>query len=125
MADALLVQADAFVADNHPAAACNYARSACELIMRRFCIKRSVKFPYFEDDRRPDLNELLTAAKVHVKADPARLKALRDLEPHKRYVLNPLSHDPAKPIPAADVIAAIDAVREVKKACAKDYPAVV
>lgn len=121
MGEATLLQAEAFIADNHPAAACNYARSACELILKKFCAKRSVKFPYFEDDKRPDLNALLTAARAHVANDVPRLKALTDLEPHKRFVLNPLSHDPANPIPAADVRAAIEAVREVARACSRTY----
>lgn len=122
MAESTLVQAEAFLADNHPAAACNYARSACEIILKRFCSKRGVKFAYFEHDKRPDLNQLLIAAKVHVATDAPRLKALTDLEPHKKFVLNPLSHDPANPVPAADVRAAIAAVREVAKACGKTYP---
>jgi hypothetical protein len=115
-------QASMFLKDNHPAAAANYARSACELALRRFCVKRSVPFPYFEDTSRPDLNELLTTAKKYFIGDPARHGALVALEPHKRYVLNPLSHDPLKPIPAADVAAAIDAVKEIVKASGKTYP---
>ncbi|EHK53559.1 hypothetical protein [Allomesorhizobium alhagi] len=121
MAEATLRQAEAFLDENHPAAASNYARSACELVLRRFCIKRGVKFPYFQDDRRPDLNDLLTAAKTHVAQDQPRLDALKGLEPHKRFVLNPYSHDLAVPVPVADVRAAITAVREVAKAYAKNY----
>ncbi len=49
-------------------------------------------------------------------------KALSDLEAHKRLVLNPLSHDPANPVPTADVAAAISAVRKIAKACGKTYP---
>lgn len=122
LAEATLKQAEAFLADNYPHAAANYARSGCELILKRFCAKRSVPFPYFEDEHRPDLNALLTAAKAHVANDAARHKALNDLEAHKRFVLNPLSHDPANPVPAADVAAAIAAVREVAKACGRNYP---
>lgn len=122
MATGSLDQAEAFLADNHPAAACNYARSACELILAKFCARRAVRFPYFEDEKRPDLNNLLTTAKAHVANDRPRWLALEALEPHKRYVLNPLSHDPARPIPAADVAAAIEAVREVARACAPGYP---
>lgn len=122
LAEATLKQAEAFLADNYPHAAANYARSGCELILKRFCAKRGVPFPYFEDEHRPDLNALLTAAKSYVAGDPARHKALSDLEAHKRFVLNPLSHDPANPVPAADVAAAIAAVREVARACGKSYP---
>lgn len=117
-----LAQATAFLNDDYPAAACNYARSACELAVRRFCIKQRVPFPYFEDDRRPDLNALLTTAIAHVANDPPRRAALEGLQPHRQYVLNPLSHDPAHPIPKADVAAAIEAVREVARACAQTYP---
>lgn len=123
LAEATLEHAAAFLANHHAPAAANYARSACETVLKRFCAKKGVPFPYFEDDRRPDLNTLLTEAKKHMANDAARLKALTDLEPHKRYVLNPLSHDPANPVPAADVAAAIAAVREVAKACGKNYPA--
>ena len=122
LAEATLKQAEAFLADNHPHAAANYARSGCELILKRFCAKKGVPFPYFEDEHRPDLQTLLNAAKGHVAGDAARHKALSDLEAHKKYVLNPLSHDPANPVPAADVAAAIVAVREVAKACGKIYP---
>ncbi len=122
LAEATLKQAEAFLADNYPHAAANYARSGCELILKRFCAKKAVPFPYFEDEHRPDLNALLTAAKAHIAGDAARHKALSDLEAHKRFVLNPLSHDPANPVPAADVAAAIAAVREVAKACGKNYP---
>ncbi len=122
LAEGTLKQAEAFLSDNYPHAAANYARSGCELILRRFCAKKAVPFPYFEDEHRPDLNALLTAAKAHVVGDAARHKTLSDLEAHKRFVLNPLSHDPANPVPAADVAAAIAAVREVAKACGKDYP---
>jgi hypothetical protein len=122
LAEATLKQAEAFLADNYASAAANYARSSCELILKRFCTKRGVLFPYFPDDRRPDLNALLTEAKKHVAGDAARHKALSDLEAHKRYVLNPLSHDPANPVPGTEVAAAIAAVREVAKACGKTYP---
>ncbi len=122
LAEATLKQAEAFLADNHPHAAANYARSGCELILKRFCAKKGVPFPYFEDERRPDLQSLLDAAKVHVIGDLGRHKALSDLEAHKRFVLNPLSHDPANPVPAADVAAAIAAVREIAKACGRNYP---
>lgn len=122
LAEATLKQSEAFLADNHPHAAANYARSGCELILKRFCVKKGVPFPYFEDERRPDLQALLDAAKAHVVGDAPRHKALSDLEAHKRFVLNPLSHDPANPVPTADVAAAISAVREVAKACGKNYP---
>lgn len=122
---ATLNQAAAFLADHHPAAAANYARSACELALRKFCIKQRVVFAYFEENKRPDLNALLDAATKHAAQaakDAGRLRALKALEHHKRYVLNPLSHDPTRPIVPADVEAAIGAVREVVKACGKDYP---
>ncbi|MBY3467900.1 hypothetical protein HFN80_28570 [Rhizobium laguerreae] len=91
LGDATLSQAEDFLADNHAPAAANYARSACEILLKRFCAKKGVPLPYFEDERRPDLNSLLTEAKKHVAGDVNRLKALTDLEAHKRYVLNPLS----------------------------------
>ncbi|MDB5692798.1 MAG: hypothetical protein JWO81_1861 [Alphaproteobacteria bacterium] len=118
MAEATLVQAEAFLDDNHPAAACNYARSACEIILERFCIRHGLKFKFpIGSDKRPALNELLNAAKNEVKADAPKLATLRGLEPHKRFVLNPFSHNPVASVPAADVRAAIVAVRKVALAC--------
>jgi hypothetical protein len=73
MADALLEQADEFVADNHPAAACNYARSACELFLQRFCVTNSVKFAYREDGApKPSLQKMLDAAMNKVSQDPVK-----------------------------------------------------
>jgi energy-coupling factor transporter ATP-binding protein EcfA2 len=117
-----LAQAKKFLDDDYPAAACNYARSACELVVKRFCIKQHVSFPYFEDDSPPSLNALLDSAIAHVANDPPRLRALQALHPYRKFVLNPLSHDPAHPIPKADVAAAIEAVREVARACGRAYP---
>ena len=117
-----LKQADAFLIAHQPAAAANYARSACELALRRFCLNKKLQFPYFEDAKRPDMNALLEAAMKHVVDDPARLATMKALDHHKRYILNPLSHDPIRPVAPADVKAAIAAVREVVKACARDKP---
>lgn len=121
--EALLAQAQKFLAANHPAAACNYARSACEAIFERYCVAKKLTFKLsIEGPRRPPLNDLLQKVKNEVKDDAPRLNALKQLEPHKRYVLNPFSHDPAVPVPSSDVQAAINAVREVAKACGKTYP---
>jgi hypothetical protein len=121
--EALLVQAEEFLAQNHPAAACNYARSACEAILERYSVEKKLTFKFQIDGaRRPPLNELLQKVKSEMKDDAPRLKALKQLEPHKRFVLNPFSHDSAVPVPAADVQAAIKAVRDVAKACGKNYP---
>ena len=64
---------------------------------------------------------MLTKTIAHVANDAPRLRALQALQPHRRYVLNPLSHDPAQPIPKTDVAAAIAAVRQVALACNADY----
>lgn len=121
--EGLLVQAEAFLAENHAAAACNYARSACEAIFERYCLQKQIKFKFAIDgQRRPPLNELLQSVKNAVKDDAARLQALKQLEPHKRFVLNPFSHDPTAPIPETEIKAAINAVREAAKACGKTYP---
>jgi hypothetical protein len=122
MEEAVLVQAEAFLHDHHPAAAANYARSACELMLKRYCVVRRVKFPYFEDGAgRPTLQRMLEVAMNQSQTDRARFDALKALKAHRRLVLNPYSHDPANPVPAADVEAAIMAVREVGRACADNY----
>jgi len=123
LAEAVLAQAEAFLANHHPAAAANYARSACELILKRYCIERQVKFPYFEEGtRRPTLHKMLEIAMNQSQSDKPRFSALKALKLHKRFVLNPYSHDPTNPVPSADVAAAIEAVREVGKACSETSP---
>jgi len=116
----MLDQAEAFLAEHHPAAAANYARSACELTLKRYCIRHAVEFPYFEDAKRPDLNTLLDRAKRHAVATPDRHASLVGLERHRRYVLNPLSHDPLTPVPEAEVRDAIVAVRLAVTACVRE-----
>lgn len=118
MAAAILEQADSFLADHHPAAACNYARSACEIVLRRACNKLGVKFQLPIDDAPPpSLQTLLTKA-MNAANQPHRdfFETLQALKPHKKFVLNPLSHDPAHPIPRAEVEAAIEAVKAVSAA---------
>ncbi|WP_210237098.1 hypothetical protein, partial [Mesorhizobium sp. M4B.F.Ca.ET.169.01.1.1] len=44
-----LKQAGRFLDDNHPAAAANYARTACELTLRRYCRKHNIPFGYMDD----------------------------------------------------------------------------
>ncbi|ESY32067.1 hypothetical protein X748_24145 [Mesorhizobium sp. LNJC386A00] len=123
LAEATLRQAENFIDENHPAAACNYARSACELVLKRYCIEHRIKFPYVdEDQQRPNLHKMLEVAMNQSQSDPTLFKALKGLKPHKRFVLNPYSHDVAIPVPTADVKAAIAAVREVAKACGRQYP---
>jgi energy-coupling factor transporter ATP-binding protein EcfA2 len=111
----LLDQADQFLADSHPAAAANYARSALELKLKRLCAKHRLSLPYVAEGDPPlKLQYILTRVMNAVKtADPPAFDALRALKPHKRFVLNPFSHDPFHPVPPADVQEAIQAVRDV------------
>ncbi len=84
--------------------------------MQIFCRNLGVKLAYFDDGKRPDLNALLTAAKHDSASHAARLEALKGLEAHNRYLLNPLSHNALTPLPAADVEAVIHAVEALLRA---------
>ena len=110
--EAMLKQAEAFVVDHHLAAACNYARSACEHMLRRFCVKQGVMFAMAaEGSPGPMLNDLLQAAKTKCSEGQSRHIALKALTPYQRFVLNPLSHNPGAYVPSTDVQSAIGAVR--------------
>ena len=110
--EAMLKQAEVFVADHHLAAACNYARSACEHMLRRFCVKQGVRFALPAEGRQgPMLHDLLQAAREKSRSGRSWYVALGALTPYQRFVLNPLSHDPGASVPSSDVRSAIGAVR--------------
>ena len=112
MVEATLQQAERFLADHHLAAACNYARSACELMLRRFCITQSVRLVLTDEGQpKPNLQKLLDAAMNKASKNATRHAALKALLRYKKFVLNPLSHNPGVPVPSADVQRAIGAVR--------------
>jgi len=73
-------RAKRFPVDNHLSAAANYVRSDCELATQIFCRNLGVRFAHFDDERCPDLNALLTAAKHDSASYEARLAALKGLE---------------------------------------------
>ena len=51
--------------------------------------------------------------------DANRKAAFDGLKKYKKLILNPLSHNPTQPIVKATVAGAIDAVKELVKACQK------
>lgn len=112
-----LKQAGRFLDDNHPAAAANYARTACELTLRRYCRKHAVQFSYTDDPQKIKLEDLLNKGEAHAKGNAGRETAFKGLKKYKKLILNPLSHDPVQPIVKADVSAAIQAVRALVAAC--------
>ncbi|NQW53348.1 MAG: hypothetical protein HQ465_19105 [Rhodospirillales bacterium] len=114
-----LDQAGRFLGDNHPAAAANYARTACELTLRRYCRKHNIPFGYTDDPQKIKVEDLIIRGESHAKGNSAREQAFREIRRYKNLILNPLSHNPTQPIVKADVAAAIDAVRALVKACAK------
>lgn len=114
-----LKQAGRFLDDNQPAAAANYARTACELTLRRYCRNHHIKFGYADDPQRIKLEDLLKSGKAHANGDADREAAFKGLQKYKKLILNPLSHDPIQPIVKADVAAAIDAVKALVEACKK------
>lgn len=119
---ATLSQARAFLQEHHAAAAANYARAACELTLRRYCRVHRAKFPYTDEPRKIALEDLRGAGAKIAKEEPDCEAAFAGVLAHQRYVLNPLSHNPAEPVIEADVRVAIDAVALLATACAKHKP---
>lgn len=141
---ATLVQARRFIAEKHLPAAANYARSACELLLRKTCEKLEAEFPYESDPRKISFDRLksgiavqlnaeqtkLVAAQPRLISDPvglarnqaalasnhAKQAALAAIAPHQSRILNPLSHDPTTSLNQAEVEAAIDAVEALMTA---------
>ena len=118
-----LRQAKRFVDDNQPAAAANYARTACELTLRRYCRNHSIEFVYTDDPQKIKLDQLLTKGEAHASTDADRKAAFQEVAKFKTLILNPLSHNPTQPIVKADVQAAINAVNELVKACQRQRSA--
>lgn len=112
-----LKQAGRFLDDNHPAAAANYARTACELTLRRYCRNHNIPFGYTDDPQKIKLEDLLKKGEEHANGSADREAAFKGLKKYKKLILNPLSHNPTQPIVKADVVAAIAAVQELVKAC--------
>jgi energy-coupling factor transporter ATP-binding protein EcfA2 len=108
-----LKQAGRFLDDNHPAAAANYARTACELTLRRYCRKHSILFSYTDDPQKIKIEDLLNKGETHAKGNADREAAFKKLKKYKKLILNPLSHNPTQPIVKGDVAAAIMAVKEL------------
>lgn len=116
---ATLKQAGQFLADNHPAAAANYGRTACELALRRYCRKHNIQFGYTDEPQKIKLEDLLLKGEAHAKGNTDREDAFKGLKKYKKLILNPLSHNPTQPIVKADVQAALAAVNALLKACRK------
>jgi hypothetical protein len=62
---------------------------------------------------------LLNKGESHANGNADRKAAFEGLKKYKKLILNPLSHNPTQPIVNADVVAPINAVRELVKACQK------
>jgi energy-coupling factor transporter ATP-binding protein EcfA2 len=107
---ATLKQARDFIAQKHLPAAANYARSACELLLRKQCEKRKVSFHYNPDPKKITFEQLKSGLEAKLAGDQPKLDALMAITPHQTRILNPLSHDPTASLNEAEVVAAIDAV---------------
>ena len=114
-----LKQAGRLLDDNHSAAAANYARTACELTLRRYCRRHNIQFGYTDDPQKIKIEDLLNKGESHANGNVDRKAAFDGLKKYKKLILNPLSHNPTQPIVKADVLAAINAVKELVKACQK------
>jgi energy-coupling factor transporter ATP-binding protein EcfA2 len=107
---ATLKQAREFVAQKHLPAAANYARSACEMLLRKQCEERRVPFPYLPDPRKISFERLKKGLEEKFQGENVKIDALAMITPHQSRILNPLSHDPTASLNEAEVMAAIDAV---------------
>ncbi|WP_035728908.1 hypothetical protein [Bradyrhizobium japonicum] len=114
-----LKQATRFLDSNHPAAAANYARTACELTLRRYCRKHNIQFGYTDDPQKIKIEDLLKKSETHANGNVDREAAFKELRKYKRLILNPLSHNPTQPIVKADVAAALAAVKALVSVCKK------
>lgn len=110
---ATLKQARDFITQKHLPAAANYARSACELLLRKQCEDRKVSFPYKPDPKKVTFEQLKTGLENKLAGDQPKLNSLAAITPHQSRILNPLSHDPTTSLNEAEVIAAIDAVESL------------
>jgi len=107
---ATLKQARDFIVQKHLPAAANYARSACELLLRKQCEERKVSFHYKPDPKKITFEQLKSGLEAKLAGDQPKLDALTAITPHQTRILNPLSHDPTTSLNEAEVVAAIDAV---------------
>jgi hypothetical protein len=110
---ATLNQAREFVVQKHLPAAANYARSACELLLRKQCEDGRVAFPYNPDPKKITFEQLKRGLEEKFTAEQLTRDALASINPHQTRILNPLSHDPTTSLNEAEVIAAIDAVENL------------
>ena len=113
---ATLKQARDFIVLKHLPAAANYARSACELLLRKQCEDRRVTFPYKPDPKKITFEQLKNGLEGKLAGDGPKFNALTTITPHQARILNPLSHDPTTSLNEAEVIAAIDDVEALMNA---------
>ncbi|ESY80720.1 hypothetical protein X739_28715 [Mesorhizobium sp. LNHC220B00] len=113
---ATLKQARDFIAQKHLPAAANYARSACELLLRKQCEEKKVAFPYKPDTKKITFEQLKKGLEDKLAGDQPKFNALAAITPHQARILNPLSHDPTTSLNEAEVVAAIDAVEALMMA---------
>lgn len=120
-ADYFLDRARAHLAANDLASAANYARSALEWKVRKYCDKWSVPVAYKRDPAAVKAEEFWKAAQAHSlsKAANQPLKAtllalFAVVEMWKKILLNPLSHSPAALVTRQEVQSAIDAVHHLR-----------
>jgi hypothetical protein len=111
---AAIAQAKRFIIEKHLPAAANYARSGCELLLRRWCGKMAVEFAYTDDPRKLSFERLKD--RLRAKVDQPKKLALDLITPHQSRVLNPLSHDPTMALNEAEIVGAIAAVEALKVA---------
>lgn len=110
---ATLKQARDFISQKHLPAAANYARSACELLLRKQCEDKKVAFPYKPDPKKITFEQLKKGLEDKLDGEQPKLDALAAINPHQARILNPLSHDPTTSLNEAEVVAAIGAVEDL------------
>ena len=83
----------------------------------RYCRNHNIPFGYTDDPQKIKIEQLLAKAKAHASGDVARKAAFEEVSNYKKLILNPLSHSPTQRIVKADVVAAVNAVKELLEAC--------
>lgn len=111
----LLARADAHITNHDERAAAVYARAAFEHWAKKYCENKRVDVPFKIDPAALKINELWQ--KIKTSMTPAQSAAnqakIADLETYRRIVLNPLSHVAGAPVVDAEVMGAINAVRNL------------
>ena len=109
----LLARARQHLRDNDERAAVVYARAAFERKLQRYCEEKSVPVRYHTNHRQVTTEEFCQAVKKRAKEKGKIWPAFKQIETHRKIVLNPLSHANAIAVTRPEIEGAIDAVENL------------